>query len=503
MTMPIARSNLRYQRLFETIHIGILLLDFKTRIITDANPYVAEISGYKLKELIGKKISELDLFDKHITGKKIFDKLRVVDEVLYSNTPLYTKRGSEKIVELNAHTYMSEDQMMVQCTIRDLTEKRRAQSELFETNQRLEALMNALPVGVTFSLDPACEQIEVNPYMNRKMEMAPGTHIIATAKETRIFNHTYRHFKDGREMRPKELSMQRAIAENRLVGPLEAEVELPSGKRWLVEAYGAPIRDRQGKVIGAVAVNVDLTERKKAEEAEKLALAIKKEKEKLDFIADAAHELRTPLAIIRGNVDLALQKKVESTDALQAINVEILHLTSILSDLALLTTKDGDFRKNLGAHRQVELGKIITEIAERHRSMASKKHISITVAKLPVSKITGDEYYLERLFTNIIANAIAYGKESGHIWISGKIEKKCVQIMIEDDGVGISEKDLPNIFERFFRAEGSRSKDFGGSGLGLAIVKWIAEAHGGSVEATSTLGKGTLFTVSLPFIKKK
>lgn len=499
--MPKSRSDLRYRRLFETIHVGILLLDFKTRRITDANPFFARLSGYKIKELMGSKMSELYLFDSTLDGKKIFNDLKKADEVFYEDVPLIHKNGQTKIVHVSAHTYQNDGEKMVQCVVRDLTEKRKAQSGFFETSQRLEALMNALPVGVTFSLDPQVKDIEVNPYMKKKMEMEQDEHITVRDQATLIKNHKYRHFQNGRELKPKELPMQRAIAENRLVGPIEGDTVLPSGKIWHVEGYGAPIHDRNGKVIGAVAVNVDLTERKKAEQAEKLAQQVQQEKEKLGFIADAAHELRTPLAIIRGNVDLALQKKTDANAALESINTEVLHLTDILSDLALLTTKEGDFRKNMSSHF-VELDKVTRDIAERSKSMASKKNISIVIGDLPKTKVVGDDYYLERLFTNIISNAVSYGKEGGHVWVEGKTKGKCVQILIKDDGVGISEQDLPHIFERFYRAEGSRSKDYGGSGLGLAIVKWIAEAHGGSVEAKSQFGKGSIFCVSLPIPKK-
>lgn len=502
MKKTLTSTEVRYKRLFKTTHLGILILACKDHKITDVNPFFTKLTGFPAGSLIGKKISQVGLFEGAITGKRIFDELELEDEVLYENTILITKNGHKKIVEVVAHVYKEGEHSMVQCTIRDLTEKRKAQRQLFESNQRLDALMNALPVGVTFSLDPKCELIEVNPYMRKKMEMEGGAHITATNDETFIIGHEYRHFKNGKQLKPRELPLQRAIAENRLVGPIEAEVELPSGKRWNAEAYGAPIRDPQGKVIGAVAVNVDLTERRRAEETEKLALILKKEKEKLDFIADATHELRTPLAIIRGNVDLALQKKTSPTDALSAINAEVLHLTSLLSDLSLLTTKEGDFKKNMSSH-EVDIGRIVANLAQRHKGLASEKNISIKVAKLPRTKIVGDEYYLERLFTNILTNAISYGKESGHIEVSGSSDKKWVRIYIKDDGVGISEKNLPHIFERFYRAEESRSKDFGGSGLGLAIVKWIAEAHGGTVEATSTLGKGSVFTVSFPIPKKK
>ncbi len=117
--------------------------------------------------------------------------------------------------------------------------------------------------------------------------------------------------------------------------------------------------------------------------------------------------------------------------------------------------------------------------------------------------MAGDEKYLDKLFSNIIANAVSYGKEDGFVVISGTKTAREVNINIKDNGIGISKKDLPHIFERFYRADSSRSKDTGGSGLGLAIVQWIAEAHGGNVSAVSSPGKGSTFTVTLPLSVKK
>ncbi len=369
------------------------------------------------------------------------------------------------------------------------------------SERRLEALMKALPVGITFSTDVTCSNITGNPYLLKKLEMVKGDNISISARNRNIVGTKLKHFINGKRITAAEMPMQRAIAENRQTEPLEIEVELPSGKHWTMEAIGAPVRDEKGNVVASVAVNIDLTERKLAEEARRLERIILQEKQKVEFISDATHELRTPLAIIRGNVDLALRERSPSPEktkaSLDAINTEVIYLTNLLSDLSLLTTKNADF------HRKVDLGKadvnrLIRHIAKRHYGLAKKAGISIDVDMRDRIWVEGDESYLKRLFSNIVSNAVYYGKKDGSVWITGKNEGGKAVIEIRDNGIGISKKDLPHIFERFYRAEGSRSKDFGGSGLGLALVKWIAEAHGGSVSAESVKGKGSTFRVMLP-----
>ena len=205
------------------------------------------------------------------------------------------------------------------------------------SERRLEALMKALPVGITFSTDVTCSNITGNPYLLKKLEMVKGDNISISARNRNIVGTKLKHFINGKRITAAEMPMQRAIAENRQTEPLEIEVELPSGKHWTMEAIGAPVRDEKGNVVASVAVNIDLTERKLAEEARRLERIILQEKQKVEFISDATHELRTPLAIIRGNVDLALRERSPSPEktkaSLDAINTEVIYLTNLLSDL--------------------------------------------------------------------------------------------------------------------------------------------------------------------------
>lgn len=147
----------------------------------------------------------------------------------------------------------------------DITQRKRAERELFEINQRLEALMQALPVGVSFSDDPTCQRITGNPAVLAQFEVTPADNLSASAPEATAPGRQVHFFRDGQPITDADLPLQRAVAENRVIPPMVLEVQLPSGRRWFTQASGAPIRDRQGNVIGGVAVTVDITERKQAE----------------------------------------------------------------------------------------------------------------------------------------------------------------------------------------------------------------------------------------------
>jgi signal transduction histidine kinase len=132
--------------------------------------------------------------------------------------------------------------------------------------------------------------------------------------------------------------------------------------------------------------------------------------------------------------------------------------------------------------------------------LADQKKIALIYKKgAKKIKITGDEAKLEKLLLNIVRNAIKYTNEKGRVKIWAERLAREATIAIEDNGVGIPEKDLPYIFERFYRVDKSRSREEGGTGIGLSIAKWIAEAHNGSITVESTVGKGTKFTVHLPY----
>ena len=148
---------------------------------------------------------------------------------------------------------------------RNLTQKKKALDDLAQTQRRLQALMDAVPVGVSYSDSPSCERITGNPALLAQFEIGPEDNISASASDPAAAGRLTRLFLDDRELSDQELPLQRAVAERREIGPMELEVLLPSGRRWFAEASGAPILNEQGDVLGGVAVTVDVTARREFE----------------------------------------------------------------------------------------------------------------------------------------------------------------------------------------------------------------------------------------------
>jgi signal transduction histidine kinase len=217
------------------------------------------------------------------------------------------------------------------------------------------------------------------------------------------------------------------------------------------------------------------------------------------FLADVSHELRTPLTVIKGNVDLIRHMKVADEESLSSIDQEAGRLTRLVGGLLMLAqAESGKLALNFAP---VELDLLLTEVFTEMRVLAGSK-VHVHLNDIDQVMVSGDRDRLKQVFLNLVSNAIQYTPPGGEIFLSIRKLGDQARIIVRDTGPGIPAEDLPHIFDRFYRAEKSRTRSkVSGFGLGLSIAHWIVERHGGQIKVESKEGKGTTFVIWLNILK--
>jgi len=219
------------------------------------------------------------------------------------------------------------------------------------------------------------------------------------------------------------------------------------------------------------------------------------------FSGDASHELRTPLTILRGETEVTLRwakTPEEFRDMLRSNMEEIDRMERIIESLLTLAKSEvGELTLEM---KELSLSDLVQELYLQSSLLCEAKNIEVQLL-LEVDeeiRLRGDDLRLRQMFLNLISNGIKYTPENGHMEITLAMDNGFARVDISDSGIGLPAEHLPHIFDRFYRVDKARNRMDGGTGLGLAIVKWIAEAHGGSIEVTSEVNKGSRFSVRLP-----
>ncbi|MDP3142990.1 MAG: ATP-binding protein [Candidatus Omnitrophota bacterium] len=265
----------------------------------------------------------------------------------------------------------------------------------------------------------------------------------------------------------------------------ELNIVLPVQKIFQVNA--SPIFENN-VVNGCLAVLHDITEIRRLETIRR------------DFVANVSHELKTPLTSIKGFVETliegALEDKGNAGHFLRIIQDHTDRLNSLISDLLELSYLESrELKLEL---ETIKLRNLVDEVLLGFKSQLKKKAIEVK-NDLPLDlSVEVDKEKIEQVFTNLVDNAIKFNKEKGFIRIQSQVSDGKLKITIEDSGIGIPAKDIPRIFERFYRVDKARSRELGGTGLGLSIVKHIIESHGGQAGVESTEGIGSTFWFILP-----
>lgn len=286
-----------------------------------------------------------------------------------------------------------------------------------------------------------------------------------------------------------------------------------AGGYWMSRRALDPVDriTRTADEIGALNLSERLPVRDTGDELDRLSVTLNSMFGRLEaafhritqFTADASHELRTPVAVIRTTAELARSKprtQEEYASALDRILAESERTTRLIEDLMLLARADSGSDDLI--LEPINLGELVRETCAETSVLAEAAQVGFETSSVSDCMVQGDEQSLRRLLLILLDNAIKYTQPGGHVYVSmGLCESSAGQravVEVRDTGIGISADDLPRIFERFYRAAKDRSRKTGGAGLGLAIARWIAERHGGKVLVESTPGSGSVFRVSLP-----
>jgi two-component system phosphate regulon sensor histidine kinase PhoR len=266
----------------------------------------------------------------------------------------------------------------------------------------------------------------------------------------------------------------------------EITVNIPEKK--ILKVNGVPIL-RNNEFEGAILVFHDITELRRLEQTRQ------------DFVANVSHELRTPISSIKGYAETLLEGALEDKDnAKEFIGIiyqDSNRLANLINDLLDLSKiESGKMKMNFVSLDPVSVIRRAITVIE---NQAKIKSISFKVNLAPeLPKIKADETRFSQIMINLLDNAIKYTPENGSVAVTAKAVNNSLQVDIKDTGIGISEKDLPRIFERFYRVDKTRFRELGGTGLGLSIVKHIVQAHGGQVWVKSELGLGSTFSFTIP-----
>jgi two-component system phosphate regulon sensor histidine kinase PhoR len=340
-------------------------------------------------------------------------------------------------------------------------------SMVTQEKNRMQAILDSMADGV-IAVDGETRVILINPVVEEAFGLNEEASLGKTVLEV---------------VRDYELDrlFRQALDSGR---PVQQELRILTPDPRLFRVHLTPLRGAQG---GVVALFRDITERRQLE------------KMRTEFVANASHELRTPLTSIRGFIetlwDGALDDPETARRFLTIIDEETRRLNELVDDLLKLATIEE--RRNLFRRQPVELAEVVQRAVEIFETRARQKGLRFSVelpADLP--PVAGDVNLLSQVFINLLDNAVKF-TDKGEIGIRAWKEDGGVAVEVRDTGIGITPEHLSRIFERFFRADKSRTSELGGTGLGLAIVKHIVEGHGGEVRVTSRPGEGSAFTVLL------
>jgi PAS domain S-box-containing protein len=497
----------RFRITLGSIGDAVIATDVEGRL-TVMNPVAEAITGFEEEEARGRPLKEVFQIQSELTRLPAEDPVeRVLREGnvvgLANHTTLIARSGREVPIDDSAAPIRDREGRLlgVVLVFRDVTERRRTETEIRSLNRELhrriaelQIIFDTAPVGIWIAHDPRCARVTENRYARDLLLDGQGLAGAGAAPAS-----------EGRGGRPGEKPpepllglLRKAVEESAPLPLAECDLTGAAGKSISMTGSAVPLFDEDGKVRGAIASFIDITERKRAEEALR-----QEDRRKDEFLAMLAHELRNPLAPIRNAVHVlrllgAPERNLEW--AREVIDRQVQNLARLVDDL--LDVSRISRGKITLVKERVGLAVVVANAVESSRSLIDSRRHRLELA-LPDQTVflDADPVRLSQVLSNLLQNAAKYTPEGGLLSLSAEERGQEVSISVRDNGVGISPEILPRIFDLFVQGDQSLARSHGGLGIGLTLARKLVEMHGGRVEAKSGgPGKGSEFVVTLPVV---
>jgi PAS domain S-box-containing protein len=481
-------AEIRSHRIFESSKEGILILDAITGQITDANPFLIELLGFNYDDLVGKELWEIGVFKNIAASKEAFIELQNKEYIRFEDMPLETKAGYSIDVEFVSSVYIVDQNKVILCHIRDISDRKKVDLALKERSQLYFAMF------------------EKNQTPQLLIDPVSGNIIDVNSAAAKFYGYSLEEFKLMTLSDISTFPSEHLFEEMKkftITGPSYFQFihKLASGETCDIEMYTSPM-SISGQALLISTIN-DISKRKLEEE--RLVQLNNKLKEvnvlKSQFISTVSHEFRTPLAGILSSVQLLqiyddIWDKDKKEKLFKQIFDAVQHTKALLDDVSLIDEEQTS--KTFFRPTNIQLLALLNEIIEENTRISVTNQRVILKSNLNINNYCMDSIMIRHIFNNIICNAIKYSGKNIIIELN-EIDNKEIEFTIKDQGIGIPHEEIKYLLEPFYRA--SNSGSIKGTGFGLSVVNRFVNLHNGKLLIESVVDKGTTVTITLPYLQ--